>query len=314
VEVAQRRGLVEAQHALTEQLEHREEPRHRGDHVGVGGQRPERGAPLASQPVDDEMGLLAHAHPGSVQVGQREHRHRLGFEGGRGEQREVVGADRDDHFRQQLGEPRLQHHRAGMAELLLGQPGGDQRSDLLERAVLHEPGEQEVAGLEQREVVLVLDVALRQQPSRLEVEQRGRDQQELGGLFEIVAEVLDVADELVGDLRQRHLGDVELMLGDQREQQVEWALEDTEADREAGCRGCRVLDRILEGCVERARRGSHDALSRWAISLSVPRVSRSPSAIARAARTRRPRSTLRPRSPRSLSLACSMASSSSDVR
>jgi hypothetical protein len=34
-----------------------------------------------------------------------------------------------------------------------------------------------------------------------------------------------VGDELVSDLRQRHLGDVELVLGDQAQQQVERTLE-----------------------------------------------------------------------------------------
>jgi hypothetical protein len=34
-----------------------------------------------------------------------------------------------------------------------------------------------------------------------------------------------VRDELVGDARERHLGDVELVLGDEVQQQVEGALE-----------------------------------------------------------------------------------------
>ena len=44
---------------------------------------------------------------------------------------------------------------------------------------------------------------------------------------------LDVGDELVGDPRQRDLGDVELVLGDQAEQQVERALEVVQVHREA---------------------------------------------------------------------------------
>ena len=114
----------------------------------------------------------------------------------------------------------------------------EHRGDLLERAVLQQPGEQQVAGLQQREVLLVLDVALRQQPGGLEVEQRRGDQQERRRLLEVpdLAAGLDVRDELVGDLRQRHLGDVELVLGDQAEQQVERALEVVEPDLERGRR------------------------------------------------------------------------------
>jgi hypothetical protein len=54
-----------------------------------------------------------------------------------------------------------------------------------------------------------------------------------------------VGDELVGDRRQRDLGDVELVLADQLQQQVERPLEDVEAHRErrrllrARCHGCR---------------------------------------------------------------------------
>ena len=57
--------------------------------------------------------------------------------------------------------------------------------DLLEGAVLQEPGEQQVARLEQREVLLVLDVALRQQPGGLEVEQGRGDEQERRRLLEV---------------------------------------------------------------------------------------------------------------------------------
>ena len=64
------------------------------------------------------------------------------------------------------------------------------------------------------EVVLVLGTALRQQPGGLEVEQGRGDDQELGGLAQpLIAPdsflLLDVRDELVGDLRQGDLGDVQ---------------------------------------------------------------------------------------------------------
>ena len=83
-----------------------------------------------------------------------------------------------------------------------------------------------------------------QQPGRLDVEQGGGDEQELRGLAEVPLGVEawcapDVRDELVGDLGQRDLGDVELVLGDQPEQQVERPGEDVEVhlERRADRRG-----------------------------------------------------------------------------
>jgi hypothetical protein len=47
---------------------------------------------------------------------------------------------------------------------------------------------------------------------------------------------LDVGDELIGHLGQRHLGDVELVLGDQLQQQVEWSGEVVQVDVEPRAR------------------------------------------------------------------------------
>src|SRR6266702_7876311 len=61
----------------------------------------------------------------------------------------------------------------------------------------------------------------------LQVEQGGRDDQEVADLVQVpaVGARRDVGDELVGDLGEGDFGNVELVLGDQREQQVERALE-----------------------------------------------------------------------------------------
>jgi hypothetical protein len=60
-------------------------------------------------------------------------------------------------------------------------PGGDQ----LERPVLQEPREQQVSGLQQSQVLRVLDLTLRQQPGGLEIEKRRRDDEELARLLEV---------------------------------------------------------------------------------------------------------------------------------
>ena len=185
------------------------------------------------------------------------------------------------------------------------------RGDLLERAVLQQPREQQVARLEQREVLLVLDVALRQQPGGLEVEQRRGDQQERRGLLEVPlpARRLDVGDELVGDLRQRDLGDVELVLGDQAQQQVEGALE------------------VVQAYGERRRAGSSAtalAVRRPRASLLMPSAAVARSRCRRRSRRGRPARSRPPRAPagrgrraspvrRSVSRACSRSSSSSAV-
>ena len=77
--------------------------------------------------------------------------------------------------------PTARGNRRASAAIRLCEHGGH----LLEGAVLQQPGEQQVARLEQGEVLLVLDVAVRQQPGRLEVEQGGRDDQERRRLVEV---------------------------------------------------------------------------------------------------------------------------------
>ena len=112
-------------------------------------------------------------------------RHGPRRERGRRDLGEALGVDTQHHLGQQLGEPVLQRHRARIAAQRGGLELGEHRRDLLERPVLQQPREQQVARLEQREVLLVVDLARRQQPRRLEVEQRRGDDEELGGLVEL---------------------------------------------------------------------------------------------------------------------------------
>ena len=109
--------------------------------------------------------------------------------------------------------------------------------EVLEGAVLQEPGEEHVPGLDEGEVLVVLRPPLWQQPGGLEVEQGRGDEEELGGLVQVPAAVggllrADVGDELVGDGRDGDLGDVKLVLGDEAEEQVEGTGEDVEVDLE----------------------------------------------------------------------------------
>ena len=62
----------------------------------------------------------------------------------------------------------------------------EQPRDVLERLALEQPGEQEVALLPQGELVVEVErCRARQQPAGLELDERGGDQQELGGDVEV---------------------------------------------------------------------------------------------------------------------------------
>ena len=115
----------------------------------------------------------------------------------------------------------------------LREPAG---RDLLERAVLQQPREQQIPRLEQGHGLGVHELALRQEARDLHVEQRGRDHQELRRLVQLLAgrELAQIRDELVRHLRQRDLGDVQLALRDQVQQQVEGSVEVGQRDAEAG--------------------------------------------------------------------------------
>src|SRR5699024_9186734 len=72
-----------------------------------------------------------------------------------------------------------------------------------ESTVLQEPGKQEVARFEERNPLFVNHLALREQCSYFEVQEGGRDNEELGGLVEVVCAALfvlgKVGNELIGD-------------------------------------------------------------------------------------------------------------------
>jgi hypothetical protein len=246
VQLAQRDHLFKCDSVLAVELEQRQE---RGDHLVVAvrrrGQLAEAGPAHPAQPCGDEHGLLTDAHERCVDMisghhGRRFRRERPGRERG-----ELMRTQVEQHLGQQFGEPRLERHspreHPGGGRHLPGEDPGD----LLVGAVLQQPREQQVPGLEQREVFLVLDLARGQQPGRLQVKQRRRHDEEVAHLIQVPAAgtLPDIGDELVCDLGQRHLGDVQLVLGDQPEQQVERTLEHVEVYLEAA----RSLRRVVAG-------------------------------------------------------------------
>ncbi|CAM5697123.1 hypothetical protein SANTM175S_03578 [Streptomyces antimycoticus] len=188
---------------------------------------PKVASPSSRQPRDHHLGLLPDADQRGVDVVDVDLRLGLGLHRLDGQLGEALGTDADDDVGQQLGVVRLQTDRTGVTGGLGDQPVIEDVRDLLVRAVLEQPREKQVARLQQGQVRLVLDLGGRQQAGRLEVQQGRRDDEELGGLVEVPVRPhgADIGHELVGDLGQGDLGDVQLVLGDQLEEEVEGPLE-----------------------------------------------------------------------------------------
>src|SRR5699024_11192136 len=116
------------------------------------------------------------------------------------------------HRWQQVGVAVLQRERHGVAAGGSALPLGEEVSNLLICLVLKQPGEQEVAGLQQLQVGLVVDVAAESQAGGLQIQQRGCNEQQLGDLVKILSglgQPPGISNELVGDLGERDLGDVQ---------------------------------------------------------------------------------------------------------
>ena len=99
---------------------------------------------------------------------------------------------------------------------MLRKPG----RDILERPVLKKPGKQKISGLEQRDIIGVDKLSLREQPHDFHIQEGGRDHKEFTCCIESsdTLEVFHIRQELVGDLTQRHLGDIEFAFTDEAEQ------------------------------------------------------------------------------------------------
>ena len=87
----------------------------------------------------------------------------------------ALGVDAEHHLGQQLLVAVLQRHRPRVAAQRRCLELGEHLRDMLERPVLQQPGEQQVADLQQRQVLLVVHLTGGQQPRGLEVEQRRGD-------------------------------------------------------------------------------------------------------------------------------------------
>src|SRR5690606_22939105 len=232
--------LFERDQALPVQLQQCQEPGHHlQGGTAVTAERPEAGRAGTQQLLPQCGRMLPDADPFVVHVRGGDLRRPLRRQGPGGQGRQPVRPDPQHQVGQGLRVPRLQRDRprpAGGARLHQpGQVGGG----LLEGLVLQEPGEEQVSRLQQGQILLVLDRRGGQQPRGLQIQQGGGDHQELADLVQVpvVAHGPDVGEEVVGHLVQRDLGDVQLVLADQLQQQVEGPGEVVEPDREAATAG-----------------------------------------------------------------------------
>ncbi len=87
----------------------------------------------------------------------------------RGDGRELLGGQAEQNLRQQIGEPGFHRNPPGERAALVRHLSRHDRRSFLISAVLQQPGEQQVPGLEQGQVLLVVHFSGRKQPGRLEV-------------------------------------------------------------------------------------------------------------------------------------------------
>ena len=112
--------------------------------------------PRRSQQLQQQLGLFGHRHLRGVQMLGADHRHRPRGERRRRDLGEAVGVDTEHHLGQQVVVPVLQRHRPRIAAQRGGLQFGEHLGDVLERPVLQQPREQQVAHLEQGQVLLVV--------------------------------------------------------------------------------------------------------------------------------------------------------------
>ena len=105
---------------------------------------------------------------------------------------------------------------------------------ILERLALEQPGQQEVAFLPAGQLLLHVDVVRsRQETAGLQLQKHGRDQEELGGDFQIEGGLhgFQGGDVGVDDVGEGNFPQIDLLSGDEVQEQIERALEDRGAHR-----------------------------------------------------------------------------------
>ena len=225
--------LQDVDHALLVELEHPEEPH---DYFEAGLDTGHQGAEAHRLAMREEpqQGLhrVAHARAHRRDVLGVDDRLGLGCEH---PQRRGPQRRRADRFERVGHQPAVRLLGAGEARHAAARPARERVEGLrgvLERLALEQPGEEQVALLEPQQLFVELAVVdTGQQAPRLQLDERRRDQQELGRDVEIEGvHAVELGQVLVDDRRERHLPEVDLLLEDEVQQQIEGAFVDAGVD------------------------------------------------------------------------------------
>ena len=237
---------------------------------GVAAQRPERHRALPAQPVDDQRRLLADADRRGVQVGQRHLRAPAWAPAPARPARRTPRARARSAPRAAASRsaPRARPPAGSAAPPRRSRSSSTEATCLNARYCSSRANSRSRASSSARSSSSSTSAcgSSRAALRSSRVAATSRNDEVCSRSHVLAAARLDVGDELVGDPGQRHLGDVELVLGDQAEQQVERALEVVQPQRRsralaAGPRSTSATGSVIGGP---RRRGGHAAQARAA--------------------------------------------------
>ena len=187
----------------------------------------------AAQLHEQRVGGVAHADADRRDVVEidlrRRRRRREPADRGRVQ---ALGGDPRERVRRQAAERLLDARAAGDDLAAAPQQALEHAGRVLERLALEQPGQQQVALLEAEQLLVELGhLRAGQQAADLELDERRRDQQELGGDVEIdPVDRLDLDEERVDHLGDLDVPDVHLFLQDEMEEELERPLVHRDAD------------------------------------------------------------------------------------
>ena len=206
--------------------------------VAVSRERPKAGSAGTAKALVQQRRLLADADGPPMRVVDRHELLRAWSQRPSGQGGEIHGPKAQQNFWKQAGIPWLKRHLPGITPGLGREQATQMCCGLLVGPVLQKTRKKQVPSLQQRQILLILDVCSGQQSGGLEVEQGGGDHKELRRLAEVPAgtQGADMRDEIIGHFGQGNIGDVELMLADQPEEEIERAFEHIEVDVKARLR------------------------------------------------------------------------------
>src|SRR5215216_178632 len=200
-DVAERRRLVELDQRSLVQLQDGEQADDDLDGQSLAADEVlEAAGPALLEPAGEGGDRFGDRQPRRRDVGGRDLGRRGRDEGRGGQPGQLLGGDPDEQVGNDAPEEVLGPDPPGEVGRLLGQAGPEQAGDLLVRPVLEDPGEEEIPLLEDGLDLVGVGVRGRQQPGRLQLQEGGRDDQELGRHLQVeLPHAADLGQVVLGD-------------------------------------------------------------------------------------------------------------------